>query len=452
MTLDLFEGAAGTGKTHNLVVRAAERIQNGVLGEDRRVLALTYMNGARRRLHARLGQQAIFRRRFECQTFDVFARTLATRRRSLFSGNATALAHAATLGEFDGPCFLAATLLQVPAVQRWVAASYPLILVDEAQDLDEYRMGVLQGLSKSCSIVAAADTFQCLVEGRDPAGVVGWLENNGLVHRLTQPRRTMQRGLLETALAAREGRDLRSVLIKREFKGRSTWIGQGVRLFEVPAKQGLIAWNIANEMSQRPGQTVILTPDAKSKLLRTALDTVAAKAWPRKNGATFGPYPITWEKQDSETADTLLADLPLPDTANYTQFCTALAPGAAHAPIAHAIARMDRMRRLSGQSDLTAAQVTAFVHEAVRNQSRLGLAESRGHLAMTIQGAKNREFPNVIVLWPHTATGSEEHQRRLLYNGITRAVGHCSVIVLGAERVNGPPFAPRTASAAGAPG
>jgi superfamily I DNA/RNA helicase len=82
------------------------------------------------------------------------------------------------------------------------------------------------------------------------------------------------------------------------------------------------------------------------------------------------------------------------------------------------------------------------VRDSVRNRSRLGFRQQRGHLAMTIQRAKNREFPNVIVLWPHTATGSAEHLRRLLYNAITRAQNHCSVIVLGQGRLNAPPFAP----------
>ena len=59
---------------------------------------------------------------------------------------------------------------------------------------------------------------------------------------------------------------------------------------------------------------------------------------------------------------------------------------------------------------------------------------------MTIQRAKNREFPNVIVLWPHTVTGSPEHLRRLLYNAITRAQHHCTVIVLGKGRLNAAPF------------
>ncbi|MGE0146198.1 MAG: ATP-binding domain-containing protein [Parvibaculaceae bacterium] len=61
---------------------------------------------------------------------------------------------------------------------------------------------------------------------------------------------------------------------------------------------------------------------------------------------------------------------------------------------------------------------------------------------MTVQRAKNREFRNVIVLWPHTAAGSAEHLRRLLYNGITRAQNHCTVIVLGQNRLNVAPFAP----------
>ena len=189
MTLDFFEGAAGTGKTHNLVAHAGELVQDGILGEERRVMGLTFMNGARRRLQVRLAENKLFRRRFECQTFDVFARTLATRRRSLITGNSAALAQSTHLNEFDAPCFLAATLLETPAVQRWVAASFPLVLVDEAQDLDDYRMRVLQGLSTSCNIVAAADSFQCLTDGQDTARVMNWLETAGQTHRLTRVMR-----------------------------------------------------------------------------------------------------------------------------------------------------------------------------------------------------------------------------------------------------------------------
>jgi superfamily I DNA/RNA helicase len=115
MTFDFFEGAAGTGKTHNLVGRAGEIVQDGILGEAHKLLALTFMNGARRRLDARLGENPAFRRRFDCQTFDVFARTVAARRRSLITPAMQAQADA--LSEFDGPCALAAGLLENEAVQ-----------------------------------------------------------------------------------------------------------------------------------------------------------------------------------------------------------------------------------------------------------------------------------------------------------------------------------------------
>lgn len=443
MTFDFFEGAAGTGKTHNLVGRAGEIVQDGALGEGHKLLALTFMNGARRRLDARLGENAAFRRRFDCQTFDVFARTLAARRRSLITPDMQA--QVAALNEFDGPCALAAALLEQEPVRRWVARSFPLVLVDEAQDLDEYRMRILQGLSPSCRIVAAADAFQCLHNGRDTAPLMGWLEGAGQTHRLALVRRTNQQGLLAAALAVREGRDVKTVLTARTAQNRTTWNGAGFRLLDAPATQrntGLLAWAIANDISQRQGPVVILTPDAGNAIIRAALATVQTRAWPRNNGATFGPYPHTWDRHDNEEADALLADIALPEVATCADVRALLTPLAGHAPIAQAISRMQRLRRAHGHAAFTAAQVIEFVREAVRNHSRLGFRQQRGHLAMTIQRAKNREFPNVIVLWPHTATGSPEHLRRLLYNGITRAQAHCTVIVLGQNRMNAPPFAP----------
>lgn len=443
MTFDFFEGAAGTGKTHNLVGRAGEIIQDGVLTEGRKLLALTFMNGARRRLNTRLGENAAFRRRFDCQTFDVFARALVARRRSLITPAMQTRADA--LSEFDGPCALAAELLEYEAVGRWVARSFPLVLVDEAQDLDEHRLRMLQGLSASCRIVAAADAFQCLHNGRDTAPLMGWLEGAGQTHRLTQVRRTTQRGLLAAALAVREGRDMKAVLRANTFNNRTSWNGAGFRLLDAPAtnaNHGLLTWAIANDMAQRHGPVVILTPDGSNAIIRAALNTLQTRQHTRRNGTTFGPYPHVWDRHDNEEASALLADIALPETASYADLRSLLTPLVGHAPIAEAINRMDRLRRAHGQAAFTATQVTEFVRESLRNRSRLGFRQQGGHLVMTIQRAKNREFPNVIVLWPHTATGSPEHLRRLLYNGITRAQNHCTVIVLGQNRLLSPPFAP----------
>jgi superfamily I DNA/RNA helicase len=443
MTFDFFEGAAGTGKTHNLVGRAQELVQDGILGDGHKLLALTFMNGARHRLDARLGENAAFRRRFDCQTFDVFARTLAARRRSLITP--TMQMQAAALNAFDGPCSLAASLLEHEPVHQWVARSFPLVLVDEAQDLDEHRMRILQGLSLSCEIVAAADAFQCLHDGRDIAALMGWLESAGQTYRLTQPRRTQQQGLLAAALAVREGRDIKTVLTANTFNNRTTWNGAGFRLLETPATQSntaLLAWSIANEIAQRQGSFVIVTPDAGNAIIRSALTTVQTKQWTRKNGATFGPYPHVWDRHDREEADALLASVALPECGSCADLRPLLTPLVRHAAIAQTISRMDRLRRALGQKEFTAAHVTELVREAVRNRARLGFREQRGNLALTIQRAKNREFPNVIALWPHTAAGRPEHLRRLLYNAITRAQNHCTVIVLGQGRLNAPPFAP----------
>lgn len=443
MTFEFFEGAAGTGKTHNLVGRGAELVHEGVLAEGQKLLALTFMNGSRRRLDARLGENPIFRRRFDCQTFDVFARWLAARRRSLITPEMQQ--DAAALNEFDGPCALAAGLLEQEVVCRWVARSYPLILVDEAQDLDQYRLRILQALSLACRVVAAADAFQCLHDGRDTRSLMAWFEGAGRTHRLTDPKRTNQQGLLNAAHAIREGSDIKEALPTNSYNGRTTWGGGGFLLTETTATNrntGLLAWSIANEISKRQGPVVILTPDSSNSIVRAALATVAQRPWSRQNGATFGPYPHVWDRNDTQDADGVLGEVELPDTASFAHLRALLTPLNQQADIARALGRIDRLRRTSGQAEFTSDQVAEFVRTAARNRLRFSDRRQRGHMAMTIQRAKNLEFPNVIVLWPHTATGSPEHLRRLLYNGITRAQSHCTVIVLGAGRLNAAPFAP----------
>lgn len=298
----------------------------------------------RRRLDVRLNEKAVFRRRFECQTFDVFARTLAARRRSLITS--AMQEQAAALNELDGPCALATALLKSAAVRRWVARSYLLVLVDEAQDLDEHRLHILQELSQACRLVAAADGFQCLYDGRDTAYLMGWLEGVGWTHRLTQPHRTRQQGLLAAALAVREGRDLKSVLNQSQQAQNPTWNGQGFRLLQTHASNaGLVAWAIANEMSQRTGQITILTPDARNVLLRAALATVSTRVWNRNNGQTFGPYPHSWDSRDTEEADALLTGITLPEMASCADLRIILTPLAGNPAIAQAISHIDRLRR-----------------------------------------------------------------------------------------------------------
>lgn len=441
MSLQLFEGAAGTGKTHNIIEEARALVGGGTLGEHGRVLAITFMNGARRRLLYQLSKHHEFRRRYECQTFDVFARRLIARRRSVLRYDGELRAQAEGLGEFDGPCCLASGLLDEPRIRRWVAVSHPLILVDEAQDLDVHRMGILRSLTESAHVIAGADEFQCLYDGRDTRELMEWLAGAGETRRLVEPRRTAQGGLLIAANAIRNGGDVRAVLTQGNARN-PTWYGDGFRLIEIPASNsGIVGSSIAYEMNRYQGRTAILTPDRRNQLLLNALVLVRERTW-GNNNFRFGPFQFDWEDRDKDTARKLAERIACPDQMNFEECITALSPHGDDAVVAAVMVRVQRRRRVFGQTDFTREGIEELFENEVRNQTRhRGRLHSR-NVAMTIQRAKNREFPNVIVLWPHSATGSNGHKRRLLYNAVTRAQHHCSVVVVGQGLSNLPPFVP----------
>jgi len=439
MTLRFFEGAAGTGKTHNIIEEARSLVLQDVLGEHGRILALTFMNGARRRLLFRLGQHREFHRRYECQTFDVFARRLVARRQSILRHKDELRATAEPLGEFDGPCCLASGLLDDVWIHQWVAASYPLVLVDEAQDLDVHRMGILRSLTESAHVIAGADEFQCLYDGRDTRELMEWLFGAGETTRLTDPMRTDRAGLLTAANAIRNGEDVRATLTQGNARN-PTWYGDGFRLVETPASNsGIVGSSIAYEMNRCQGRIAILTPDARNQLLLNALAMVGERVW-GKNNFKFGPFPFEWEDRDEDTARTLVEKIALPDETGFEECLAALSPHAEHAAVAAVVGRLRRRRRAFGQTEFSREYISALLEDAVRNQTRHSGHSHNRNVAMTIQRAKNREFPNVIVLWPHSATGSNEHRRRLLYNAVTRATRHCSVVVIGKGLCSRPPF------------
>ena len=444
MTLRFFEGAAGTGKTHNIIEEARSLVQQGILGEHHRILALTFMNGSRRRLLYRLSQHREFRRRYECQTFDVFARRLVGRRRSILRTKDELRAQAAPLGEFDGPCCLATGLLDDERIRKWVVAAYPLILVDEAQDLDVHRMGILQSLTESAHVIAGADEFQCLYDGRDTGDLMEWL-STGETTRLNEPMRTDRAGLLSAANALRNGEDLRAVLRRSDRTQNPTWNAEGFRLVETPAANaGIVGWNIANQMRNCRGHIAILTPDSRNRLLLNALNMVNERRWGSDDNP-LGPFALQWEDRDEDIARELTDGIAFPDKASFEECLDTLKPHTDHPVIAEVITRVQRRRHAFGQLEYERQQITTLIEDAVRNQTRRGGRVRRNNVAMTIQRAKNREFSNVIVLWPYTVAGSNEQRRRLLYNAVTRTKRHCSVVVIGQGLSDRPPFVPEEA-------
>lgn len=123
--------------------------------------------------------------------------------------------------------------------------------------------------------------------------------------------------------------------------------------------------HIANEIAQRQG-TFAIPPDSTNVILWDALNTVPTKQWTRQNSAVFGPGAHTWDRQDTEDADALLAGIVLPQDGSLDELRAILTPVAGEAPIAHTIARMDRLRRVQGRPRFSSAQVTEFVRDIVR--------------------------------------------------------------------------------------
>ncbi len=180
----------------------SDHLEATPLKEGQKVLALTFMHGSRRRLEERLGQLQSLKGRTDCSTIDSFAWRLVRRWVSL----------AATLGfantepdQYERVCDAAGALLQIKEVCGWVAATFPVLLVDEAQDMTANRLRMVEGLASRLEIFAAADEFQCLKEELRPNPACAWLAQVCPVEELTQPQRTNIAELLDAAAAIRKG-------------------------------------------------------------------------------------------------------------------------------------------------------------------------------------------------------------------------------------------------------
>ena len=328
-----------------------------------------------------------------------------------------------------------------------MARTYPLVLVDEAQDLDVYRQGIVLGLKEGCTTVVAADSFQCLSEGQDTEDFIDQLLAAGTTHSLSHSHRTNKTGLLGAALAVRRGESILDALNEEGIgkTGRVHWVGEGAELVEVPAtarNPGLLAWTLAFQLTKGCSDVAILTPDSTSAIVQNAIEIVGDKEWKWPKGGTFGPFSITWEGGDSAIEHELAEAIGFPDTASYDEVRALLKKHLVEPTVKAVDQRVRRLHRVTGQTEFEKDQLVSFVSDAVRANTRLGFKKSARIKAMSIHGAKNREFDRVIVLWPQSATGSDEHKRRLLYNAMTRAKSHCTVIVLGQDRLVSAPFAP----------
>lgn len=101
---------------------------------------------------------------------------------------------------------------------------------------------------------------------------------------------------------------------------------------------------------------------------------------------------------------------------------------------------MNTQKRVRSKETFSKIEIEKNIKQAFSRKRRLPRADENNWRGMTVHGAKNREFDNVIVLWPAAVVGSDDHRRRLLYNAITRAKQRCLVLVQAKSCLNKPPF------------
>src|SRR3546814_19761154 len=106
--------------------------------------------------------------------------------------------------QFDQVCDSCGQLLERPEVTRWVHSVFPILAVDEAQELAPPRLRIVRALADKLDAFVAADEFQCLDEGLDTGPFADWF-NAGNVQKLNHLRRYDQTGHLDGALDVRAG-------------------------------------------------------------------------------------------------------------------------------------------------------------------------------------------------------------------------------------------------------
>ena len=419
MSVRFFSGGAGCGKTYQVMLALAEYLHKVPLSDGQKVLALTYMHGSRRRLHERLSGIKQVANKFECLVIDSMAWRVVSRWRSLLTSMGFDFP---AVGEFNRVCEGAALLLAEDIVSRWVAATYPVMILDEAQDLDAVRLSIVQVLSRHIELIAAADEFQCLEAALRPNPACRWLEGVCTPEHLVVPRRTNLRELLDAAHAIRSGN---APVSGREFQIAAT------------ARPGLAGTYLANALGWygRRQNVAIITP-ATGRFPTGVTDWVAANRTKKNNG----PFLVKWEHSESKAITRFLDGLKLPersDAGHFERLITAVGDDRTAKDMRH---WFDVQRRTQGRIEFDKLDVVEAIQQSFSSRKHSPSTAQRVPLAMTVHGAKNREFDMVVVLWPAAMTGDVEQKRRLLYNAVTRAKSRCLVLIETKDALASPPF------------
>ena len=325
--------------------------------------------------------------------------------------------------QYDAQCDASGFLLERSEVRGWVAASFPIVLVDEAQDLKPQRLKMLCALAQSAHALIAADEFQCLDVTLRPNPLIGWMRGACRPEVLDQVRRTNVPALLAAAIAIRSG--------------AAPVAGNGIRILAaqgVPVAAAMLASAIR---WRKGGRVAVITPSLQGGFAQSVVRRVCENPCGAQRN---GPYAIRWERSEQDETASLVDGLQLNGVVTMVDALAALEALPRSGPVREACTRVRHQARARGRTEFSRADIEVVITRQVAIRRQRYGSDSSDFAAMTVQQAKNREFDGVFVLWPYQIGGDAEHKRRLLYNALTRAQRWCTVVAQNADLLQAAPF------------
>lgn len=424
-------GEAGSGKTRRLMEQAGILGRELVTRQHQRALAIAVMLGARRRLQTTLSAH--------CQELPVtvstihsFALTVINRwRRSVGLSLPLTVCqescglfekHWRTQATFDEVIDLACKILRSPTVTRTLAATYPLVIVDEFQDCTAGTLSLVQTLATASTVLLAADHFQKLGDVAGGCPAVEWatkLKTDGSIayEDLTGCRRTDNDGILRAARALRDNVKASNITVP-------VYHAPNVGPAAMRMVGRFVSWGADKITSGTCALIVLSLDDPLLMKLLSSFNNQLAKRNPQRK--------ITWSSPlaEPEHRKQLLAELGINGKEDTWEPQTVVA-----SRLASTVSRdIKRFAKLRGLDDIPQELARQFAQLAIHNARAFGRNSPRFQV-LTVHGAKNREFDHVFVFWAFKADKwPSEEQRRLLYNAVTRAKRDCTVLVLGSEK------------------
>ncbi|MBO9682332.1 MAG: ATP-dependent helicase [Flavisolibacter sp.] len=426
-----YTGQAGTGKTTQIISKLNECLGQSGLPKHSCVLALTFMHGSRRRLTERLSVVKKERNvKVSCSTIDAFCTRIVQRFRRYIGFNKPLEVSMVKDEENDivenkrsiqvSIRFIRKSFIELmsfSSVKNFISNSYPIIIVDEFQDCEGQLLDVIRSLSNcSCSFIIAGDEFQQL-NANTSCEAIEWLTSICDLNELKNIHRTKNNSILNTASGLRSGsRISNSVIIK-----------------PVPSAT-LAAWSICLKIQKqnwgRNKSIALLYPASpmSSQFVKATLERLEL---PFPNGKVpLNAFPFIYEKGDERNPDFILARIENFEKCTIDlQFVTELEKNN-NDILTRCAKKAKKLLFLRGEQEIEKSEFESLVRKECHLVSVYGVAnEKNKRMAMTIHAAKNREYDEVIVLWPYEITPNQLQRRKLLYNAITRAKQNVFIIV-----------------------